>query len=664
MRSALAIGLFGLLLTGCPSNQTPADSGVSEVPDSGPAPVACSKPEDCRSAGLSGVCRGGFCSQTIPCAEDLECGLGESCQSGSCRFTGCTKDSECPTGKCRADVYACAQCGSDADCPADHPVCNATGACVQCASDDQCAPPGPGYCDPTSGSCVHCRTNAHCPTGLSCGLNGVCKGAGEGQTCSAAVSCDQGLICVNVGGASTKCLRSCNLYTPNCATDELCLKLTFSDTASLVFESGAPLGVCSQPFNGLKFYKENCSNNNCQPNLQCVPDNAQSSSCKAFCDPSAPSCATGETCHPYPGDFNGRQYGLCYPNNGYGDVCTAESACKPGLSCAPFVDPSTFSEVSTACRFGGDAGVAYAPCTADTQCRSGLCANDLSLGANKLFCFAACSTDTDCTVGGRQGFCDNASDVTIPPYSPTTISGCKPACDDAAQCAAYASGMLCRLRVTSEAGVAKALRTCQLPIGSNEIGASCISDSDCKAGFCNRRDSRGAFRPGICTAPCASAGDCVTSLSDGGSLSLPSCTVTAFNVNAGVDGVLNTVDDRDVSAKVCAPPSCAQASDCPPNFPLCTVDSDPSATSSSFVLRCRSAAFGSKIGGDPCTSDGECQSNACAELLPPSPGTGRVCLEPCVEGQTTCATNLTCRANAARLLAKDGSAVTFTACVP
>lgn len=657
-----AVALLALF-TACPSSETLVDAGVLE--DSGiAAPVSCGRPEDCRLQGAPGVCRDGLCSTRVYCADDLECGLGEGCRDGACAFIGCARDQDCETGRCRTEVYACAECASTDDCPADRPVCSPSGSCVKCASDNDCAPPGPGYCDSAQGACVYCRENKHCPTGLTCGANGTCVGAKENASCSTGVSCDVGLICVNVGGGSSVCLRSCNLYTPNCSAGELCLKLTFQDSPSLVFESGAPLGVCSQPFSGLRFYKESCTGNNCQPNLQCVPDNAVASSCKAYCDPAAPACAPGELCHSFPGDYSGRHYGLCYPDTGYGAACQAESDCRSGLSCGPAIDPSAFTLISTACRFAGDGGTGLAPCTQDSQCRSGLCANDRNVSALKSFCYAACTQDSDCSLGGREGFCDDTSDVTIPPYDPTTIRGCRPACTDAASCAVYNPAAICRLRVTSQSNQAKALRTCEAKLGTRQVGESCTSDTDCLAGYCWRKDSRGLFRPGVCTAPCNDLSDCTAALSDGGSSALPSCIPTTFNYSAGSDGLINTPDDRDVVATVCAPSACAENADCSGNTPLCAVDSDPQATASSFVLRCRAPGFGSKAGGAACSSDSECQSNACAELQPPSTGSGRVCLEPCIAGQTTCGPGLTCLQNAAKLSAKDGTPVSFTACVP
>ena len=47
----------------------------------------------------------------MPCADDLECGIGEDCIGGECAFTGCVSDADCPTGLCRMETFSCAECG-------------------------------------------------------------------------------------------------------------------------------------------------------------------------------------------------------------------------------------------------------------------------------------------------------------------------------------------------------------------------------------------------------------------------------------------------------------------------------------------------------------------------------------------------------------------------
>lgn len=249
-------------------------SGGGDPVDSGPTGPACTKAPDCRNVGFDGVCRGGFCTAGALCTDDVECGLGESCREGACRFTGCANNSDCATGTCRLDVFTCSECGKNSDCPMSRPVCDlTTNTCLGCATDAQCGPPGPSHCDAPTGSCVHCLTDAHCPNGLSCNAAHICTGAKLGAQCPMGTACDSNLICVSLGGVNT-CLASCSLSNPSCVTPQICYKLTFTSSTALVFDQGGPLGVCYNPQAGLRGYREACSRqassvstSNCQPNL-------------------------------------------------------------------------------------------------------------------------------------------------------------------------------------------------------------------------------------------------------------------------------------------------------------------------------------------------------------------------------------------------------------
>ena len=416
----------------------PACSGGSAVPDAGttgvdagsPPHIACDSPEDCRVAGFDGACRAGVCKANVPCGDDSECGLGETCTSGQCRFTGCVQDSDCAVGRCRAEAFACTECSASADCPSTLPVCSAEGRCIQCGRDSDCPAFGPAFCT-AIGACAHCLEDAHCPNGLRCGENGVCLGAQKNQVCNQGVACDVGLTCVTIGGTRTVCAEACNLFTPLCQTPgEICIKLTFADSASLVFDQGAPLGVCFPPVNGAKGYHENCDTTICQPNLECIPDSATRSSCKTYCDPEAPFCAPGEKCHAFPGDWSGRQYGVCYPDTGFHDRCDADNDCRAGQHCVPDDDPSAGNGFALFCAFAVESAPASAsaltPCDEDADCGSGACRADPEVGGAPSFCFGACREDADCNVGGRQGVCDADFLFSTEYAKDVKVRGCRP----------------------------------------------------------------------------------------------------------------------------------------------------------------------------------------------------------------------------------------------
>ncbi len=423
----LLLSLPLMLAVAACSGGTAAEPDAGTLFDAGPPPpIACDSPEDCRAPGVEGACRAGVCKANVPCGDDSECGLGETCVSGQCRFTGCVEDSDCAVGRCRAEAFACTECSESADCPAALPVCNSEGRCIQCGQDSDCPAFGPPYCR-ASGACGHCLEDAHCPNGLRCGADGVCHGAQKNQLCSQSVACDLGLMCVTIGGTRTVCAEACNVFTPQCQTPgEICVKTTFENSAALVFDQGAPLGVCFAPFNGAKGYHESCDTTICQPNLECIPDSAATSTCKTYCDPEAPFCAPGERCHAFPGDWSGRQYGVCYPDNGFHERCAADKDCRPGLLCVPDDDPSASNDFALFCAFAKGTGTAMAPCDEDADCASGACRADPDVGGDPTFCFAACREDADCSVDARVGVCDADFLFSTDYATDVKVRGCRP----------------------------------------------------------------------------------------------------------------------------------------------------------------------------------------------------------------------------------------------
>ncbi len=657
---------MGLALAACSSPSGGEDAGL----DAGLTGPACDSPEDCRVEGYAGACRQGVCRARVPCTDDVECGLGEACVAGDCRFTGCAGDSDCAVGRCRTDVYACTECAASADCPEGKPVCTAEGKCVACKVDGDCRAPGPSYCEGSSGACVYCKKDEHCANGLSCGTDGTCHGARLGAPCGEGASCDTGLMCVTVNGAD-QCRRGCSLYTPECSAGEICLKLTFSNSSSLVFDRGVPLGICFQPLQGLRSYRDVCSAN-CQPNLDCVPDSATASYCRAYCNPNKPVCDTGELCHRFPGDLSGHEYGLCFRDSGFGKACASESACRAGLSCAPAVDPSTPDNLSLACRFsalaadGGVARAPLAPCTQNNDCRSRECRSDVSLPSpGRYFCYGACESDTDCAVGGRTGTCDGAFGFTSGTQS-VAFTGCRPRCASPAACLEYGAGYTCglRLQVPASGEVTQISQLCTTAVGSKRVGEACTQSAECREGHCATVDGRGSLRQGRCTHPCTGDGDCTAPLTDGGTAGHGfSCAQAALIAEPGLDGLSGTADDVMGSAYLCGGKSCSQDADCPASLPICAPETSPGQPLGPLVLRCRAASFsGAVAAGQPCLADAECESGACALLT--SPATGRVCFAPCVPGVTACPGALSCVAQAVSLRDRQGNTQPFAACVP
>lgn len=650
--------------------------------DAGPTGPACATSRDCKLASFDGACRDGHCTGSALCTDDVECGLGENCLEGACRFTGCTGNADCATGACRMDVFTCAECGKNSDCPTTRPVCDtASNTCVQCKSDAECTPPGPGHCDAAAGACVHCLEDKHCPNGLSCGAGHLCTGAKANQPCPMGIACDSNLVCVGLGGVNT-CLPACNLSSPlTCKPNEICYKLTFSSSSALVFDNGGPLGVCYLPQNGLRGYRESCvrsassvSTSNCQPNLVCVPDAQNVSLCRAYCDLQAASpCPAGEKCHPFRGDQNGRLYGVCYPDNGWGDACFNDAACKPGLACSPYEDPSAADKLAPLCQFAVGTAPGLAPCgntplpdagvlPADKVCASGQCAADPLASSVKFFCYSACKTNADCSVGGRTGLCDG--DFVFPAVpSPGKVKGCRPACTRTAACNSdYGNAVACRSRYTPGYG-STFFTSCAPQGGTLGPGAACTSSIQCRSGFCLTQDGRGVSRKGVCAEACETGSDCAAP--DAGSPAGPlACSGQAFLGFQGFDGLVNTYDDVLLTAKLCNGGACTTDDDCGVDAGIhCVPDADPADAGKRLALRCRpNHATGILSGTSPCSKDEDCASGVCGTLQSPSTGTGKACFQAC-NGTTACPGSTVCRAGGMRVLTLTTN-VSLDSCAP
>lgn len=672
-----------LVFAACPAPMPVVDAGqMMMVVDAG-VPVACTKPESCRDLGFAAaVCRDGFCNSDVACGSDFECSLGERCTRGRCVFTGCTKDADCPTGRCLGDTYSCVECSANGDCPRDRPVCDVMrNVCQSCRTDAECTVPGPARCGP-AGSCVHCLVNDDCPNGLTCGSGNVCVGVRKGQPCPMGTACGEGLSCVTLNG-NPVCLPSCNLYQPLCETGELCYRLTYATSSSLVFESQGPIGVCFREQAGLRGARELCQRNtmggsNCQPNLQCVPETASTSLCRTYCNPlvSGGGCVAPEKCVSFPGDFNGRRYGLCLPDNGFGTVCTRDGQCRANSSCQPYDDPSSSNDISNICQFNLGTSPGLSPCSprvltdggvipADLSCRSGACRGDpLAASSPNYFCYASCEQDSDCSIGGRTGFCDADFSFTTAFGTFGTVKGCRPECDSEASCSGYDAGVTCRVRLVSSATSPTLTTTCSPPFGLKAAGEPCVSSPQCRSGFCQLDDSRGARRQGVCLDPCTTASGCGAPAADAGVFLSLGCQPMTVLASRGFDGVANTNDDRLLQRRFCAGPACTTTEDCRGDAGVSSVCAPmvepmgPTVTS----LRCLPKTAGVKGAGETCLGDNECATGVCGTLQRPSTGAGSSCFEACT-ATSVCAAGTTCRVGGMRVTTTRGP-VNVDSCAP
>lgn len=675
MRRLLLAALTAL--SACPP---PAETDAGMVVDAGP-PVPCDSPDDCKVAAFPGVCRQGVCSKHVPCADDLECGLGEACQNRECAFIGCVSDAECPTGRCRADTFSCAECAENFDCPFNRGICQqSTQKCVECLDDTQCMQPGPAHCEAVSGSCQHCLRDEHCPNGLTCS-GGTCAGVPSGGACPTGTSCAEGLTCVQLGNQPV-CLQSCNAYAPACPTGQICYTLKFSGSSSYVFDMGGLLGVCYTPVQNARNYRDSCQVNNmglsnCQPSLACVPDSSQTSTCRSYCDPAAlGACPSPEICHHFPGDYNGREYGLCYADNGFGQRCTGDARCRAGQSCQPYPDPSSFEELSPFCLFNVGASPGLAPCASgrapdggvvgpDRVCQSGACRSDSTL-TPPYACYAACATDTDCSIGGRSGTCDETYEFVTPDGFPASLAGCWPGCESNATCAQYLGdgGLVCHPRLLTGSMSSGLKLNCTAPtVGGGGAGAPCAVNRNCTSGFCSFDDARGVRRAGSCLEACQTAADCAATANGGATSGPLDCLPTTYLGYRGADRLPGTPDDVLTVKRVCSGIACNEDEDCSSDGGArCVPDVSPS-DAGAYLLRCRAPVLGGsqREAGVACAADSDCAGGACGTLA----DTSRVCFRACDPvAMSACPAGLTCRAGAFRFTSTMGTTVTLDGCAP
>jgi hypothetical protein len=396
-----------------------------------------------------------------------------------------------------------------------------------------------------------------------------------------------------------------------------------------------------------------------------MPETAALSLCRGFCNPLASgTCAAGDHCVGFVGDYNGRKFGICMPDTGFGATCRGDAQCRTGLSCQPWDDPSAATELSTVCEFNVGTRPALAPCanqlladggvvSASRTCQSGVCAADPvtpSAATGAYFCLGACVTDADCSVAGRMGVCDGTFDVVSAFDTPGTIKGCRPACESSADCAGYDAGVTCRVRALATGVVT----TCSPPAGALVNGAPCTANSQCRSSLCSLEDARGVRRSGVCSDPCRAGDTCAPG-------PLPqACAPTAVLLSRGPDGLPATNDDVLASPRLCAGAPCAIDADCQPDGGLarCVPDVAPTADAGA-VLRCRMPATGSLEGGAACGSDADCASGVCARLATTG---ARACFQACATG-AACPGASTCRAAGVTVTVR-GVAVPFDACLP
>ncbi len=234
---------------------------------------------------------------------------------------------------------------------------------------------------------------------------------------------------------------------------------------------------------------DNCDdaidNGACKPEEICAP--------AVGCVSKATACSITGCPAPKVCDTTSQQCTL--PNLDIGSLCTGDGACKAGFICA---DESMLSS-SVYAVAGGN--VCSKTCCTSADCPSGFVCGQPGTGGN--YCVKpnwigrssigtksageTCSSSGDC----RSGLCIG------------TV--CVDACCAKGDCS---SGTTCTLATL--AGV-RAFRCMTSVSNKTSDNGSCVSDGDCKSGFCETYVGDPDWD--YCIAPCRSAASCSTNLS-------------------------------------------------------------------------------------------------------------------------------------------------------
>jgi len=117
------------------------------------------------------------------CLDASHCAANQTCSNNNCE-TRCATDAECSADgggnnpHCNPTTMVCSECGSDAHCSGNTPICIPAGTCEECTTDTHCQTTQPmtPYCRVTDFNCVACLTNDHCTPPATCSTRGSCGG--------------------------------------------------------------------------------------------------------------------------------------------------------------------------------------------------------------------------------------------------------------------------------------------------------------------------------------------------------------------------------------------------------------------------------------------------------------------------------------------------------
>lgn len=461
----------------------------------------------CNEPGAPGCSLGTFCDTTtgrceegqVSCSDDIECSPPASiCESGQC-IPGCAQVGglQCTGGYvCDSNTGRCVPpsgCTTDPECGAPAQICE-SGQCVPgCGQPGGMMCPSGTVCDNGTGRCV--TVQGPCSDDIECGPPaGVCElgqcvpGCGEvgGIQCNGNTVCNTTTGRCDPGGAvctgDLDCAPPttiCNLTTgacdPGCTTTG-CLAPEVCNTATgHCYDPGMQSG--GQPLNASCTQNSDCQSNVCfdfegSIGLRCVKSCGSSADCPAsftcydyfgarmcvssqlfqgatFSTPAGQSCANGGECKSN------------YCQNVCIETCAEDTDCGGGACMWEEFSPDLYIG---ACNGPAGAGGNGASCTANNQCRGGVC-----YGSG--ICGDLCGSTADCPTGNVCNLVNFSS------------------------CVVDAFGLCLQWEINF-------VKACvQSTHGQDPVGTTCTDASNCRDGLCHIAQSR-------CTGVCSRDADC------------------------------------------------------------------------------------------------------------------------------------------------------------
>jgi hypothetical protein len=414
------------------------------------------------------ICEAGMCVPGCAApANPLACGMGTSCNATSGRCTPdqatCSQDAECgpPTGICESSrcIAGCTQPGG----------LTCTGGNVCEASTGRCAPPSGCSGDVQCGAPARVCENSACVPG--------CSQPGG-------LACGAGTVCDNASGRCVPLQGPCMSDTQCSPPDRVC-------------ELGQCVPGCAQP-GGLQ----------CSGNTVCNGGTGR-------CDPGQGMCTSDAQC--------GAPSNVCDLNTG---------RCVPGCLSAGCPAQENCNSSSGRCEPVQNGAALGAPCNVNTDCGSSVCFDIESVGKR---CVQSCGSSAHCPAsftcfdytgakmclsnqlfGGASfsqqpgGTCGTATDCKSG-YCPS--NRCVETCNEDNQCSGGTCGWKSPASNIYVAG-------CDGPTGTQNTGASCQTDGQCRSGVCFQNN---------CKLLCGSTADCGNG-STCAPINYSICTFSVFGV--------------------------------------------------------------------------------------------------------------------------------------